>query len=186
MHDPFPIPAPPWLVAATTPLANTLSLPTLPYHIHELFLAFCLYQVIHTYISPAISRLLVPQRYAAFNERSRINWNVHTVSLVQSLIVNATALWIIFYDEERKDMDRAGRIWGYDGASGMLQGLAGGYFIWDLIITVRHMRIFGVGMLLHAMSAVTVFSLGFVSPCPYPRHIYQKIWACNLIASWLT
>lgn len=68
----------------------------------------------------------------------------------------------MFYDEERKDMNWAGRIWGYDGMSGMLQGLAGGYFIWDLIITIRYMHIFGVGMLLHAISAVTVFSLGFV------------------------
>ncbi|KAL1306059.1 hypothetical protein AAFC00_004185 [Neodothiora populina] len=161
MRDPFIVPAPEWVIKATTPIAERLALPTLPFHIHEIFLAFCMYQTIHSYISPALSRLFVPQRYAAFNKRTRINWDVHTVSLTQSLIVNSVALYLIFYDEERKNMNWAGRIWGYDGASGMLQGLAGGYFIWDLIITIRWLDIFGVGMLMHAISAVTVFSLGF-------------------------
>ena len=166
MHDPFPIPSPLWLQEATAPLAARLSLPTLPYHIHEIFCAFTFYQIIHSYISPYLSSRFFPSTYNALNHRTKLNWDVHVVSFVQSVIVNVTALYLMFCDDERRDMNWAGRIWGYDGASGMLQGLAGGYFIWDLIITIRHVEIFGVGMLLHAISAVTVFSLGFVShPC---------------------
>lgn len=163
MRDPFFIPPPGWLVKATIPLAEALSLPTLPYHVHEIIIAFAMYQLIHSYISPYLSARFFPETYNSFNKRTRINWDVHVVSLVQSLLVNTTGLYLMFFDEERRQMNWAGRIWGYDGASGMLQGLAGGYFIWDLIITIRHVDIFGVGMLLHAISAVTVFSLGFVS-----------------------
>lgn len=163
MRDPFFIPPPEWLVKATIPLAEALSLPTLPYHVHEIIIAFAVYQLIHSYISPYLSARYFPEMYNNFNKRTRINWDVHVVSLVQSLLVNTTGLYLMFFDEERRQMNWAGRIWGYDGASGMLQGLAGGYFIWDMIITIRHIDIFGVGMLLHAISAVTVFSLGFVS-----------------------
>ncbi|KAK2814487.1 hypothetical protein FQN49_008173 [Arthroderma sp. PD_2] len=53
------------------------------------------------------------------------------------------------------------RVYGYSGACGLIQAMATGYFLWDLIISVRHVRVFGVGMLFHAVSAVLVFSLGY-------------------------
>lgn len=183
MHDLFPIPAPAWLQQLTAPLARASSLPTLPLHIHEVILAFTFYQLLFTTISPWISARLFPAIYPQFNKRTRLNWDVHVVSLTQSLVVNSLALYLIFYDEERADMNWAGRIWGYDGASGLLQGLAAGYFLWDLMITTRYLSIFGVGMLLHAMSAVTVFSFGFVSladpPCPHFASHSHIIIACN-------
>jgi len=55
------------------------------------------------------------------------------------------------------------RVWGYTGAAGMIQGFATGYFMWDLMITLQNMRLFGLGMLAHALSALIVFSFGFVS-----------------------
>lgn len=163
MIDPFPIPAPLWLQKAVQPVADKLSLPTLPLHFHEVLIALAGYFILHTVISPRVSRWLCPQSYPNFNRRTAISWDVHVVSLAQSLIVDTYALYLVFYNDTRKEMDWDGRIWGYDGASGMLQGLAGGYFLWDLYMCTRYINIFGVGMLLHAISAVTVFSLGFVS-----------------------
>lgn len=55
------------------------------------------------------------------------------------------------------------RVYGYTGASGLVQGLACGYFIWDLVVSVRYFRIFGPGILAHAVTALMVFSFGFVS-----------------------
>lgn len=74
----------------------------------------------------------------------------------------------MFVDEERTGMTNKykgweERVWGYTGGIGLVQAFAGGYFIWDIIITTQHVNIFGVGMLAHAVSAVFVFSLGFVS-----------------------
>lgn len=162
MRDPFPIPAPLWLQKAVQPMADKLSLPTLPLHAHEIFIALAGYHVLHTVISPRLSRWLFPRSYPNFNRRTSISWDVHVVSLAQSLIVNTYALYLVFFNDERSEWNWAGRIWGYDGASGMLQGLAGGYFMWDLYMCSRYIDIFGIGMLLHAISAVTVFSLGFV------------------------
>lgn len=163
MRDPFPIPAPQWLAEAVRPLADKLSLPTLPMHIHEVLLAVVFYQTINVVIAPSLSRRFFPQVYSSFNKRTRINWDVHIVSMVQSLLVNSVALWIMFYDTERSKMNWAGKIWGYDGASGFLQSLAGGYFMWDLFMCTYHINIFGPGMLAHAISACTVFFFGFVS-----------------------
>ena len=60
------------------------------------------------------------------------------------------------------------RVWGYTGAGGMVQAFAAGYFLWDLGVCLRNFRMFGVGLLAHAVAALVVFSFGFVSAtvCP--------------------
>lgn len=55
------------------------------------------------------------------------------------------------------------RVWGYTGASGMVQGFAAGYFLWDLAICAGSVDVHGPGALLHAASALAVSLLGFVS-----------------------
>lgn len=60
-------------------------------------------------------------------------------------------------------MNALERVWGYTGAAGMIQGMAAGYFLWDLVVTLQNVRLFGFGMLAHATSALIVFSFGFVS-----------------------
>jgi hypothetical protein len=163
MLDPFPLSAPPALANLVRPLAEKLGLTTLPLHLHELLFAFLLYTAINTYFAPWISARLYPRIYASFNARTKLNWNVHIVSLVQSSVINALALWVMWTDEERAAMTWPEKVWGYTGASGMIQAFAGGYFLWDLCITTMHVNIFGWGMLAHAVSALFVFSLGFVS-----------------------
>ncbi|TQS36441.1 hypothetical protein Golomagni_03111 [Golovinomyces magnicellulatus] len=163
MHDPFPIPPIPWLSKAVQPFADYLHLTTMPLHIHEILLSFLAYSFVEAVIAPKASTWLFPERYAALSREKRINWNVHVVSLVQSVLINTLALWVLFVDKERKNMNVQERVWGYTGAAGMIQALAAGYFLWDLIISVIHVKVFGVGMLIHAISALMVFSFGFVS-----------------------
>ncbi|KAL8734378.1 MAG: hypothetical protein Q9166_001576 [cf. Caloplaca sp. 2 TL-2023] len=161
MHDPFPIPPPALLVKAATPLCEYLNLPTLPIHIHELLLAAMTYHTICAYISPFLSRRLFPSTYPVLPRRSQLNWDVHVVSLVQSVVVCAAAIWVMVVDKERKGMSWEERIWGYTGAGGMIQAFAAGYFLWDLQICIRYLGVFGWGLLLHAVAALIVFSLGF-------------------------
>jgi len=71
------------------------------------------------------------------------------------------ALWVMWADRERADMGWKERVYGYTGAGGMIQGFAAGYFLWDLVVSVQHVGIFGWGLLAHAVSALVVFSLGF-------------------------
>lgn len=167
MHDPFPIPPPAFLTSLTTPIATALSLPTLPLHIHELLLATLTYQLICTVFAPILSTFFFPRIYPSLPRRTRLNWDVHVVSMVQSIVVNGLALWVMWVDEERGSMAWQERVWGYDGAGGMIQGFAAGYFLWDLLVCVRWVGVFGWGMLAHAVAALVVFSLGFVSRCGF-------------------
>ena len=161
MLDPI-LPPAPWLSAAVKPLADKVGLYALPDHVHELVFAFLLYQSIQTFVSPVLSAKLFPNVYPKLNWRSRINWDVHVVSLVQSTMINAIAIWVMFSDQERKDMTSLERIYGYTGACGLVGALGAGYFIWDLIVSTIHFKIFGVGILAHAAAALCVFGAGFV------------------------
>lgn len=73
------------------------------------------------------------------------------------------ALWVLWNDAERVGMDYRARVWGYTGASGLVEALAAGYFAWDLWVSTVHLDVFGVGLLAHAVSAFGVYILGFVS-----------------------
>ncbi|KAF1832089.1 DUF887-domain-containing protein [Decorospora gaudefroyi] len=161
MHDPFPIPRPEGLVKYVEPVADYLSLKTLPLHFHEVMAAFTLYHVTYRYVAPAISRLFFPRIYSSFNARTKLNWDVHVVSFVQSTLICSLALWVMWTDGELRQMDTTERVHGYTGASGLIQAFAGGYFLWDLVITVQNVKIFGIGMLFHAICALCVFFLGF-------------------------
>ena len=161
MRDPLPPPS--LLVEASKPWAEKLSLTTLPYHVHEILLGFLGYHFILYALSPAVSRLVCPKTYHGFNRRTRLNWDIHWVSMIQSLFICAAALWVIFKDEQRHAMDWRGRLWGYTPASGMVQGFAAGYFLWDLQISPQYIHIAGTSALIHAIGALAVTCIGFVS-----------------------
>ena len=163
MLDPFPIPAPLWAQQLVGPFADYLALPTFHLHFHEVVLASAFYTFIYSYVAPRVSTWAAPGIYPQLNKRTRINWDVHVVSFVQSIIICVLALYVMQYDLDRKNMDWAGKIWGYTGACGLVQAIAGGYFIWDLVMSLRYPSIFGPGMLAHAIAATVVFFFGFVS-----------------------
>jgi hypothetical protein len=74
------------------------------------------------------------------------------------------ALWTIASDSERRGMNLEERMWGYTGAAGLVQALATGYFLFDLVAMVRYLDVFGYGMLAHALSCLVTYTLGFVGP----------------------
>lgn len=174
MHDPFPLAPLPVLTSLTQPLADYLDLPTLPLHIHEILLATLTYHVICRYISPFLSTRLFPTVYPKFSAKTRLNWDVHVVSLAQSCFINSLALWVMFADKERGSMEWEERVWGYTGADGMIQGFAAGYFLWDLVVCAGNVGVFGFGLLAHAVAALVVFSLGFVSHYIFDIVFYQE------------
>jgi hypothetical protein len=162
MKDPFPIAPIPWLAKLVQPWADRFDLPTLPLHIHEVLAAALLYSLIFYPISPILSRIFAPEHYLKLPRKKRLNWDAHVVSMVQSCLINGVAIWVMFADQERGQMDWQERIWGYTGAAAMVQALAAGYFVWDFFVTALNFDVFGPGTLAHAISALLVYSLGFV------------------------
>ena len=159
MRDPFP-PCPEFLVKLVTPYAQKVGLNTFPLHAHEALFAFTFYHCLNSYISPALSPKLFPRTYNVFNRRNKINWDVHIVALFQSVFICSYSLYVMAIDDERSKMDR---VFGYSGLAGTVQAFGWGYFAWDLMVSARYLKIFGPGLLAHAVSALAVFSLGFVS-----------------------
>ncbi|OXV05171.1 hypothetical protein Egran_07061 [Elaphomyces granulatus] len=162
MLDPFP-PPPLWLKESVEPWATYFRLATLPEHVHEILFAFAFYMFIQFYLSPRLSTYFFPQFYLNFPRRTQLNWDVHIVSFVQSTLITILAIWITIADQERWDMTSGGRVYGYTGACGLIQALATGYFLYDLVVSTLYFDMFGVGMFFHAISALWVYSQGFVS-----------------------
>ena len=159
-----PLPALPLVVRdAIQPIADRLGLQTLPLHVHEVLLAATFYRYLNTYLSPALSTWAFPGIYPRLPPRTAINWNIHVVSLVQSIFICGSALWVLLMDHERENSDAKGRIWGYNGAAGMTQAFAAGYFVWDVMVSMGHIDVLGWASLVHAVSALVIVTLGFVS-----------------------
>ena len=161
MRDPLPAPLP--LSRLVTPLAQRLSLRTLPLHAHEILPAFAFYNFLNLYLSSSISNRLFPRTYSSLSERVRTNWDAHVVSLVQSTFINTAALWVIWFDKERWAMSPVQRVWGYTGSMGMVPACSAGYFFWDLMSSGMRPDVHGYGAIAHAAAAVSVSMLGFVS-----------------------
>lgn len=138
-------------------------LATLPNHAHQIIGAFLSYSTLFGIVSPQLSAYLIPNRYRSFPQRTRINWNVRIVSLVQAILICSLSLRVIFTDKERPGATVADRLWAYSPSGGRIQAFAAGYFIWDLLLSTWYIQILGIGSLTHAICALSVTMLGFVS-----------------------
>lgn len=69
---------------------------------------------------------------------------------------------MIFADKERAGWSASQRVWGYTGATGMIQAFSTGYFLWDLMTGVLDFDVHGPGVVAHAVSALAVSGLGYV------------------------
>jgi len=169
MLDPFPLRNPPIVKALGQLIADHTGLKTLPDHLHEVLIAASIYQFTMSFVSPFVSNLIVPQQYAKLSRRTRMNWDIHFVALIQSILICGLSYYTLYHENERPKMEWQERVYGYTGGLGLVQAFTVGYFVWDLYICVRWYSMFGFGMLAHAISALTVYSLGFV---------------CNLLQSY--
>jgi hypothetical protein len=161
MLDPF-LPPIPWLKTLIQPTCDYLSLRTLPLHIHEILYAYAFYHFIFAYLAPPLSSRLLPNSYTKLSYESKLRWNMHCASMVQSVAISILAPLIMAIDKERKVMNLEERMWGYTGAAGFVQALATGYFLFDLVVMIRYLDVFGLGMLAHASSCLLTYTLGFV------------------------
>ncbi|KAL2069009.1 hypothetical protein VTL71DRAFT_15347 [Oculimacula yallundae] len=160
MLDPFFAPIP-ILTEIVRPLCDYLNLKSLPLHIHEILFAFGFYHIIFEYLASPLSSYFLPKQYKSLSYESKLRWNMHCASMVQSCSITMLALWTIYSDDERRNMNLAERIWGYTGAAALVQALATGYFLFDLVVMIRYLDVFGLGMLAHASSCLVTYTLGF-------------------------
>jgi len=134
--------------------ADALQLPYLPRHLHEIVLAFGLYQFLFI-MSPVISQRCT-RSYKTLDRRTQINWDMHFVSMVQALLILVMSLGVVNDPALSKD-----RVLGYSEFGGLTYAFAVGYFVWDSIMSIRYVHYFGVGFALHGVASALTFIFAF-------------------------
>ena len=56
----------------------------------------------------------------------------------------------------------ADTVHGYSAFGADVAALACGYFVWDSYVSIRYVKLFGVGFALHGLASLAVFIFGFV------------------------
>ena len=136
------------------PLANITNLHALPAHIHIILGFAAFYQVIF-YASSIISHRTT-HYYRRLPKRSRINWDIHVVSQVQSILICSLA-WYVYGDPVLAN----DRVHGYSARSADVFAMACGYFLWDTYVSIRYIDDFGFGFAMHGLASLIVFSFAF-------------------------
>jgi len=144
---------PPQFVKLVTPLCEQLGFDALPLHLHVILGAAVFYQVIFL-LSPIISSPF--KSYNTLKLRSKINWDIHVVSMVQSILI----CWLAFLALGDPQL-QADRAFGYSAFGADVSALACGYFIWDTYVSIKYANLFGIGFALHGIASLFVFLFGF-------------------------
>ncbi|KAI9228028.1 MAG: DUF887-domain-containing protein [Piptocephalis tieghemiana] len=103
-----------------------------------------------------LSPQLVPRTYGALKPVQQINWNIHVVSMVHCAIALPIAFRLLARGALQDD-----RIFGYDRDVADSMAISLGYFIWDAIVSIRHIRSFGPEFCLHGVACSAIFLQGY-------------------------
>ena len=172
----FP-PPPPQFLKAVTPYCELLGLHALPSHLHVVIGAAIFYQTLFL-LSPLVNSRL--QSYTALNMRAKLNWDIHVVSMIQCLLICYLAYHALGDPQLLQD-----RVLGYSPFGADVSALACGYFVWDTYVSVRYVKLFGLGFALHGIASLAVFLFGFVCPLfPLPganvASFFDVLWTCGV------
>lgn len=134
-------------------------------HWHEIVGLVVFYFAIQA-LSPAFSTRFFGSAYTELNRKTRINFDIHVVSMVQCVISIFVLLpsWNHPHWQNRAD-DPESSILGYNAYGGFVSAVTIGYFVWDLVVCVAHFKFFGTGFLVHAFAAFYVFTCCLVPYC---------------------
>ncbi|KAL1925062.1 uncharacterized protein VTP21DRAFT_4716 [Calcarisporiella thermophila] len=132
-----------------------LSLGKLAHHYPVLLGSFLLWMLI-SHASARYSPRLFPRSYLSLTPQKRHYWDVHVVSLVHSSIVVFGALRILLDDSLGRD-----RVFGYNEFAGNVYAFSCGYFLWDGIVSLMHVKENGVGFVIHGFSCFAVYLFSF-------------------------
>jgi len=136
-----------------TPFCDALGFKALPPHLHVILAGALFYQLIFL-LSPLLCAPI--KSYTTLRRRSKINWDIHVVSMVQSLII----VWLA-YLALGDPLLKENRAFGYSPFGADVAALACGYFVWDSYVSLKYVRMFGWGFALHGLASFYVFLFGF-------------------------
>lgn len=129
-------------------------------HGHEIIGSLVFYQLVYAYVAPWFNKLVFRERYTSIRDRkTRINFDIHTVSNVQCLVTFYTIAPTLFLPMNLNVVTYRNEL------VSMASSLAIGYFLWDLLICLRYFSLYGFEFLAHAVSSLYVFTLSLKPFC---------------------
>jgi hypothetical protein len=121
-------------------------------HAHEIAGSIVFYQVLYL-MSPYISKLIFHKNYDQLSHNSKLNFDIHVVSMVQCLI-SIVAIVPLIGDTHLRENS----VSHYTEYAAFVSSITIGYFLWDLFVCLRHFKMFGLGFLVHAIASLFVFA----------------------------
>ncbi|KAF9111008.1 hypothetical protein BGX27_005514 [Mortierella sp. AM989] len=107
-------------------------------------------------LSQLICPMLFPATYPKLLGARKLNWDVHVVSSVHAIVIVFLSVPLLWNETLLKD-----KIFGYDFYPGQVYAVACGYFLWDTVHSIRHLKEFGIGFVFHGICSFSVFILSF-------------------------
>ncbi|CDO93754.1 unnamed protein product [Kluyveromyces dobzhanskii CBS 2104] len=120
-------------------------------HLHEALVSFVVYQfILYPIVAPKLNQWLFQKHYTEKNEADKANFDIHTVSMIQS-VVSLYLIWPLLRIPFGSNV-----VTYYNSYASMVSAVSIGYFMWDLYICLRYFKLFGFGFLFHAIAAMSV------------------------------
>ncbi|KAF9967622.1 hypothetical protein BGZ70_008833 [Mortierella alpina] len=108
------------------------------------------------HLSQTVCPRLFPNTYPQLAKAKKLNWDVHVVSSVHAIAIVLLSTPLLWNETLMQN-----KIFGYDFYAGQVYAIACGYFLWDTIHSIRHMKEFGIGFVFHGFCSFSVFIFSF-------------------------
>ncbi|GAA5966789.1 hypothetical protein JCM21900_005116 [Sporobolomyces salmonicolor] len=144
--------SPPWLQPTLDPICAQLGLPALAPVAH-LAVYSCLAAFALQKLSAQLSPLFAKGYYPTLKHK-RDDWDLHIVGWAFSLVATPLAFHLIRHPSPELAQDP---LYGSALREERLSAIAVGYFIWDAIVSFRHIRTQGLGFFLHGFGCCLAF-----------------------------
>ncbi|KAF9415757.1 hypothetical protein BGZ94_010404 [Podila epigama] len=136
-------------------LFEICGLTTLRNHWSTLLASACACSII-VQLSQRFSSIVFPDTYPKLVGAKRLNWDVHVVSTVHAVTIVLLSAPLLWNETLLQD-----KIFGYDYNAGQVYAIACGYFLWDTLHSIRHVKDFGIGFVFHGFCSFSVFIFSF-------------------------
>ncbi|GEM12621.1 TRAM/LAG1/CLN8-like domain-containing protein [Rhodotorula toruloides] len=179
--SPHLTPSPHW-VSLTQPLARSFHLTALPPVSHLVLLSLAA-----SFAAQRVSALLSPRvfgKYYPTERRKRDDWDLHMVGWLYAFIATPIAIHLLRHPSPELQLDP---LYGVALPEQRLSAIGIGYFIWDALVTFRHINTQGLGFFLHGATCLVAFTFTlkpFVLWCG-PRFLIWELSTIFLNAHWL-
>lgn len=141
-----------------------LNLPGLPPHIPLVILSAVFYQLVYSLVAPLLWILLEHLNPETKSKKiTRSLWYINIVSIAQSTVNTALAIYLLSHPEFRHGLTPQERAMGYHKETARALAISMGYFVFHLGSTWIQRGYHGIFMFYHAVCALFAVSLGYVS-----------------------